>query len=412
MADLTPEWVAVMREAAPLLRANIPRIVDKFYERVDRVQFLGEVVQRHSSIDRLKTTLQVYVGQMADCDFGPEYIATRHQIAVVHDRINLPLDAYMLQVDVIRDEWIAVLLENDALGRRSKFRLPRPVVDYIRAFNRVLGYDAATVSQVFMHTRAQRAIDAKDEIERYMAEQAVRQQELNELAGQLAATAQQTSASTEEMAATSEQVAREVADASGRGQTAADTAEAGMQAMEAAAGAVSRVEEASGRLAAAAAELDGSTTKIGEISQVLEATAGQINLLALNAAIEAARAGEAGRGFAVVADEVRKLAEATQLHLASSDAAIRDMQATTEQVRAAGETAFGEVAALTEATDTVRSRFAEIAEAVASSGAALGTIAGASQQVASAAHETGHASGEVARLAEQLQEVAHRLTQT
>lgn len=55
-------------------------------------------------------------------------------------------------------------------------------------------------------------------------------------------------------------------------------------------------------------EINESSKKIADITNVIDEIAFQTNLLALNAAVEAARAGEQGRGFAVVANEVRSLA--------------------------------------------------------------------------------------------------------
>ncbi len=69
--------------------------------------------------------------------------------------------------------------------------------------------------------------------------------------------------------------------------------------------------------------IQGSSTEITGIIEIINDISDRINLLALNATIEAARAGEYGRSFAVVADEIGKLADATAASIKNINGLIR-----------------------------------------------------------------------------------------
>ncbi len=120
----------------------------------------------------------------------------------------------------------------------------------------------------------------------------------------LSARTESQASSLEETAASMEQLTNTVA------QSASSAREAGVLAGQATQ--VAREgNEAMGAVVTTMDDISRSSSRIGEIIQVIDSISFQTNILALNAAVEAARAGEQGRGFAVVAAEVRSLAQRT-----------------------------------------------------------------------------------------------------
>ena len=257
-------------------------VTDELYRRIMAHPELKAIIERYSTVERLKVTQREYFMSMCTKEIDDAYITRRMQIGRVHSRIGLTsgwyLGTYMIYLD----------LSIQHLRRVC----PEDWTDVTLSLSKMFNLDSQIVLEVYQEAE-------KSRIERLAEER-------GDMLRVITTSVQELSAMMNELGKSSRAVA--------------DNAHEAALAQQ--------------RTGASIRELEDGIHEISEIGSVMRELSDRTHLLGLNAAIEAAHAGEYGRGFNIVAGEVRKLAASSKESL---DAVHQKLDHIRQTIRAAIE---------------------------------------------------------------------------
>lgn len=293
---MTEEDLAILQVLKEHVEPNIDKIVNRFYSTLINVPDLSNIINEHSSVNRLKQTLHMHISEMFNGTIDNNFIEKRIRIANAHVKIGLYQKWYIASFQIIYMSLIEII-QNTFTSRDDYFRA-------IQTVTKLLNFEQQLVLEAYdrqMERLRQEAYDAQEHLKNFIGTTA---DDLARLTIDSSSSIQEITAQVEEIAAQSRKNTTMAAEAE-------NTAIEGKERLDNLFHSFEQVQNSMKNIKQNIESLEKTAAQISEIVEIVKSVADQTNLLALNASIEAARAGEHGRGFAVVAEEVRKLAEQT-----------------------------------------------------------------------------------------------------
>lgn len=295
---LTIEDLKRIRQIKPFVEVRIKEIVEAFYGTIGNIPQFCDIINKHSTSERLRQTLRHHIIEMLEGRIDESYIEKRKRVSMMHVHIGLTTKWYLAGFQKLESTLRSVAFTLDL----SKEELEST----INAISKICNFEQQLVLEEYEKVSAkiledqsnQVKVDVKESIGNITKTLEIQSRETNDSVLELVASTK--NVDTYVQRSVEEATDTKVASAEGYAQIVLLSEQN------------KEINERAVEMTKMVAKLDTSSSEIQAVVEIVKGIAGQTNLLALNSAIEAARAGEHGKGFAVVADEVRKLADQTK----------------------------------------------------------------------------------------------------
>jgi len=321
---ISKETLQYIKDASDILSPYKQEIVERFYVAITSVDHLQQMIAEHSTLDRLRKTMEKYLEQFLEADVDQNYVMTRIVIGQVHSRIHLTAEHFISAHHLLIHIMTSILME-------KRHHNPHQMMQSVLAVQKLAAFDQQLIVEVYMEETFKSFLFGVSDMLNHMTQLDTTRQLITGMDAQIEESHSVTAA-TEEMGASIEEVANHAVRVAEGTEDAVQSAERSKQIINEALLDIRQVGEVYDEVLVRVNQLDQEIGQTQDVIKIIKEIADQTNLLALNASIEAARAGEQGRGFAVVASEVRKLAEHTKEQIEQITTSMESLQHVSRQV--------------------------------------------------------------------------------
>ncbi|OIJ21390.1 hypothetical protein BKP45_01010 [Anaerobacillus alkalidiazotrophicus] len=390
--DLTLEDLKLIKGLQPLLNENKGALVDTFYETILKAENLKEIIEKHSSVNRLRQTLETHIFEMFNGVIDYHYIEKRIKVAKMHIHIGLEPKWYMGAFQNLFSSIQQVIQKN--------ITDPSTQADSVNVISKLLNFEQQLVLEAY---EKENLLQREVEYEKVKNEL---KYSITDISEELAALSEETSASVEQLISSTMDLSKRVVKSSNTSQETKEAAMKGNKSIIDLEIKMATIKESALQMSNVVEQLMHSSEQIQQVVNIVQNIAEQTNLLAINSAIEAARAGEHGKGFAVVANEVRKLSEQTKNSVQNIKTLIKESSQFMNDVFKSLNEVEGFIGEGEKETINTKQNFNEIVSSLEVSMEEVKKVEGGFKDLVLVIEEIGKATSSVAESAENLNETA------